>query len=173
MTSVYVVPSPVQPFASVARTTIGKDPVCAGVPERRPADDRVRPVGSVPLKSANVVVPTPPLWLKVWLKATFTVPVVVAGFVTVMTGQVRHNVYVGPVPVQPFESVTVTTIGKQPFCVGVPCNVPSESRIKPVGSVEAVVKVAVPMAPLCVKLNEIGVPAGLLVVAGGFTVMVW
>ena len=69
------------------------------------------------------------------------------------------------------ESVTVTTIGNAPPCVGVPDSVPLVASVKPVGSVEAVVKVAVPMAPVCVKLMERGVPAGLLVVAGLLTAM--
>ena len=43
MTRVYVVPAPVQPFASVAVTTIGKLPVCVGVPERTPSAASVRP----------------------------------------------------------------------------------------------------------------------------------
>ena len=92
MTSVYVVPSPVQPFESVARTVIGKDPVCVGVPDRVPLLARVSPVGSVPVKRAKVVVPMPPLCVKFWLKAVFTVPVVVAGLVTVMVGQVMVSV---------------------------------------------------------------------------------
>ena len=46
-TSVYVAPIPVQPFASVAVTMIGNEPVCVGVPERTPFAPRVRPVGSV------------------------------------------------------------------------------------------------------------------------------
>ena len=75
-------------------------------------------------------------------------------------------------PVQPFESVTVTTIGKAPLPLGVPESVPFVASVRPVGSVEAVVNVAVPMAPVCVKLMERGVPAGLLVVTGLPTVMV-
>ena len=47
MTSVYVAPLPKQPFASVALTTIGNDPVCVGVPERTPPLDSDRPTGSV------------------------------------------------------------------------------------------------------------------------------
>src|SRR5205807_939558 len=90
----------------------------------------------------------------------------------VMAGQVIVNVYGGFVPVQPLESVTVTTIGKAPLPLGVPESVPLAASVRPVGSVEEVVNVAVPMAPLCVKLIERGVPAGLLVVAGLATVMV-
>ena len=49
---------PKQPFASVALTVIGNEPVCVGVPERTPPLDSVRPVGSTPLLSVNVTVPT-------------------------------------------------------------------------------------------------------------------
>ena len=78
---------PVQPFWSVAVTVIGKLPFCVGVPERTPVTElRVMPVGSVPLFD-HVIVPTPPLCVKVWLKAASTAPVVTAGLVTVMVGQ--------------------------------------------------------------------------------------
>ena len=45
-------------------------------------------------------------------------------------------------------SVTVTTIGKEPVWVGVPESVPFVARVSPVGNVLAVVKLAVPCAPV-------------------------
>src|SRR3954447_1237654 len=84
MVSVYVGPLAEQPLASTTCTVIGKLPVCVGVPERTPAVDSVRPVGSVPLLSVKVFAPMPAGAVKVWLKAMFTVPLFVAGLLTVM-----------------------------------------------------------------------------------------
>ena len=70
-------------------------------------------------------------------------------------------------------SVTVTTIGKVPGCVGVPEITPLVASVIPDGKVLAVVNVAVPIALVCVKvsLNEaFTVP---LVVPGFVTVIVW
>ena len=53
---------------------------------------------------------------------------------------------------QPFASVTVTTIGKLPVCVGVPDKMPKVERLRPAGSVLAVVNVAEPTAPVCVNV---------------------
>ena len=74
---------PVQPFASVTVTTIGKVPGTVGVPESVPFVASVRPAGSVEavVKVAGVCVPTP-LCVKVWLKGASTVPVVTPGFDT-------------------------------------------------------------------------------------------
>ena len=105
---------------SVTLTVIGNEPVCVGVPERRPAADNVRPVGSEPLLSENVAPPIAPDCEKFWLKAVPAVPVETPGLVTVMVWQLMTRLYAGPVPVQPFESVTRTVIGKLPFTVGVP-----------------------------------------------------
>src|SRR5438270_527933 len=86
MTSVYVAPLPEQPFPSTAWTTIGNDPICVGVPDRTPAVESVRPLGSA-LAVVNVTVPMLLVVVKLWLKAALTVPVVVAGLLTVMTWQ--------------------------------------------------------------------------------------
>ena len=51
-------------------------------------------------------------------------------------------------------SVTVTVIGKDPACVGVPESVPFVARVSPAGNVLAVVKVAVPCASLREGLVE-------------------
>ena len=75
-----------QPLASVTVTVIGKLPVCVGVPERTPAPERERPVGSV-LAVENVALPTAPACVNVWLEAMPAVPVTVDGFVTVIVGQ--------------------------------------------------------------------------------------
>src|SRR5438477_474383 len=82
-------------------------------------------------------------------------------------------VKLGLVPVQPFESVTVTTMGKAPCCVVVPERRPAADSEKPVGRVLAVVKVAVPCALLWPKDWLKATPAVPVVVAGLVTVMVW
>src|SRR6188768_1328568 len=79
----------------------------------------------------------------------------------------------GPVPVQPFESVTVTTIGNEPFCVGVPERTPFVASVSPAGRVLAVVNVAVPMAPVCVKVSLNGALTVPAVLTGLVTVMTW
>ena len=77
-----------QPFESVAVTVIENVPVCVGVPESVPLAASESPVGSVPLAMENVVVPTPPLSVKVWLNGAAATPLVTAGLVTMMFGQV-------------------------------------------------------------------------------------
>ena len=72
-------------------------------------------------------------------------------------------------PVQPFASVTVTTIGNVPPCVGVPERTPLVASVSPVGSVLDVVNVAVPTAPVCVNVPLKGDPAGPLEFAGLLT----
>src|ERR1043166_3463909 len=100
MVRLYVAPWPKRPFASVALTTIGKVPVCVGVPESTPADDSVRPAGSVEAVE-KVTVPIVLPAVKVWLNALAAVPVFVAGLVTVMVWQPMTSVYVALTPVQP------------------------------------------------------------------------
>src|SRR5262245_46604617 len=83
---------PKQPFASVARTVIGKLPVCVGVPESTPvAVLKLRPVGSVPV-SDHVMVPTPPDCVKVCEYAVPTVPAGIVAGSTVMVGQLITSV---------------------------------------------------------------------------------
>src|SRR5947209_4258003 len=82
------------------------------------------------------------------------------------------SVYVAAVPVQPFESVTFTTIGKVRVCVGVPDRTPAADSVRPAGRVLVVVKVAVALAPLCVKVWLKGLAAVPVVVAGFVTLMV-
>ena len=52
-------PFPKHAFASVAFTTIGKEPDCVGVPLNTPAVDKVNPVGNV-LAVVNVIGNVPP-----------------------------------------------------------------------------------------------------------------
>ena len=92
MVSVYAGPLAEQPLASTTCTVIGKLPVCVGVPERTPAADSVMPAGSVPLLMVNVFAPIAAGAVKLWLKGTFTVPVLVGGFVTVMGWQAMVRV---------------------------------------------------------------------------------
>src|SRR5258706_10269771 len=131
---------------SVTVTTIGKDPCCVVVPERTPAVESVKPVGSVDAV-VNVAVPCAPVWVKVWLNGVPAVPVVTPGLVTVIVWQPMIRLYVAPVPVQPLESVTVTTIGNVPFTVGVPLSTPAAESARLPGSVLPVLNVAVPRAP--------------------------
>ena len=44
------------------------------------------------LEVVNVAVPIAPVWVNVWLKAAFAVPVVVAGFVTLIVWQLIVSV---------------------------------------------------------------------------------
>ena len=56
-------------------------------------------------------------------------------------------------PVQPLPSVTVTTIGNEPVCVGVPESMPFVASVRPAGSVLDVVNVVAPIAPVCVNVS--------------------
>ena len=78
-------------MASVAVTTIGNEPVCVGVPERTPPDDSVRPAGSA-LAVEYVTVPMVLPEVKVWPNTVLTVPLLVAGLVTVMVWQPMTSV---------------------------------------------------------------------------------
>ena len=73
---------------------------------------------------------------------------------------------------QPFESVTVTVIGKLPTTAGVPESVPLAASESPVGSVPlASENVVVPMALLAVNVWLNGLPATPVDTAGLLTVM--
>src|SRR5436305_899922 len=123
-----------------------KVPVCVGVPERTPALDSVRPAGSVD-DVVNVAPPIAPLCVNVALNGEPATVADTAGFVTVMVWQPMWRLYVVPTPVQPWLSVTLTTIGKVPTTLGVPERTPLEESVKPAGSAPLKsVKVAVPMA---------------------------
>src|SRR5207244_1718402 len=172
MVSVKVALVPVQPLLSVTVTTIGNVPFWIGVPESRPDGESEMPSGKV-LAVVNDAVPTARGWVTGWLNGALTGPVVVGGFVTVMTWQLMVRVYVAPVPWQPLLSVTLTTMGNEPVCVGVPERTPAVESVRPAGSVLAVVNVAVPMAPLCVKIWLNAAPAVPVVTPGLLTVMVW
>ena len=62
----------------------GKLPVCVGVPLNTPADDKLNPVGKVPVFIVKVDPPIDPDCVKVWLKAAPAVPLDVPGLVTVI-----------------------------------------------------------------------------------------
>src|SRR4051812_21613780 len=173
MVSVYVALLAEQPFASTTCTVIGKLPVCVGVPERTPAADSVRPTGSVPLLSENVFAPIAAGAVKLWLKAMLTMPVFVAGLLTVMVWQLIVSEYVAPLPKQPFASVALTTIGNVPVCVGVPERTPADDSVRPAGSVEAVENVTAPIVLPAVKTWLKAAAAMPVLVAGLVTVMVW
>src|SRR5437879_3104329 len=66
----------------------------------------------------------------------------------------------------------MTVIGKLPVTVGVPERTPFVASVRPEGSVPvAMENMAVPMAPVCVKVWLNGDPAGPLETAGLMTVM--
>ena len=73
---------PIQPFPPVTFTVIGKLPVWVGVPLKTPADDKLKPVGNVPVFKLKVAPPIAPVWVKVWLKAAPAVPLDVPGLLT-------------------------------------------------------------------------------------------
>jgi len=58
---------PEQPLVSVARTVNVEVPGTEGVPDKTPADERLRPAGSKPLRRLKVYGPAPPLAESVWL----------------------------------------------------------------------------------------------------------
>src|ERR1700756_3074762 len=111
--------------------------------------------------------------VKTSVNGALTVPVVLAGLVTVMVWQPMTRLYVAPEPLQPLPSVAVTTIGKVPVWVGVPESTPPEESVRPAGSVLAVVKVTVPTVLRGVKVWLKAALPVRVVVAGLVTVMVW
>ena len=109
---------------SVAVMVKLKTPVAVGVPLIAPPAESDRPVGSEPSVTAKVNGPALPLAVTLWpVYAVLKMP---AGNepppvrATVMVGQVTTNVYVAPVPEQPFVSVAVTVIGNEPTALVVP-----------------------------------------------------
>ncbi len=54
-------------MASATLTVKLKLPVAVGVPESKPADDKVSPAGKVPALKLKLTAPTPPVCVKVWL----------------------------------------------------------------------------------------------------------
>ena len=60
----------------------------------------------------------------------------------------------GPTALQPFESVALTVIGKEPVCVGVPERTPVAGlSVRPAGNVPLLSEnVVVPTPPACVKV---------------------
>ena len=77
--------------ASVALTTMGKEPFCNGVPDNTPAGESVMPLGSA-LIVLKLVVPMPPDCVNVSLKAALTTPELTAGAVTVIVWQTMVSV---------------------------------------------------------------------------------
>lgn len=70
---------------SVAVIVIGKLPVCVGVPESV-APESVRPDGSAPV-TVKLMIPMPPLCVKVWVYGELVVPVEIVVGSTVMVEQ--------------------------------------------------------------------------------------
>src|SRR5450432_3029515 len=54
---------------------------------------------------------------------------------SLLTTGAIDNVYVAPVPLQPFVSVDLTVIGNVPVCVGVPERTPVAESVMPAGNV--------------------------------------
>lgn len=152
---------------------MGKLPDCVGVPLNTPAADKVRPVGKV-LTVLNVTGNTPPLCVKVWLNNVPTVPVVVAGLVTVITGQVLiTKLYNAPFAKHPLASVAFTMIGKGPVCNGVPANTPAVDKVIPLGNGLAEVNVTAPIPPADVKVWLKGTLSWPVVTTGSVTDIAW
>ena len=108
---------PVQPFASVTLTVIGKRPVCVGVPESTPAGGkrqagRQRAAVQCEGDRADAAALREGLAEGDVDRAGGDM----AGLVTVMGWQAMVRLYVGPTAVQPPTSVTLTVIGKVPLC---------------------------------------------------------
>lgn len=149
----------------------GKEPLCVGVPLSMPFAASIMPAGKV-LAVLNATAPIPPVCVKVWLNGVPTVAVLVPGALTVTVWQLIVSVKL-TVPIQLFESVTLTVMGKPPVCIGVPLSVPFDANVRPAGRVLAVLKFVVPMPPVCVKVWLNGVPTVPVLVPGALTVMVW
>ena len=90
-----------------------------------------------------------------------------------MVWQLMTRLYVVLEPVQLLESVTVTTIGNVPLTVGVPLRTPAVESVSPAGNALAVVNVAVPCAPVCVKVWLNAASTVPVVTTGLVTVIVW
>ena len=82
---------PIHPLESVALTVSGNEPLCSGVPDNTPVAESVMPLGNV-LIVVKLVVPMPPVCVKVSLKAALTTPELTAGAVTVMIWQLMVSV---------------------------------------------------------------------------------
>src|SRR5947209_7017585 len=73
------------------------------------------------------------------------------------------------IPVQPFVSVTVTVIVKQPTSVGVPQRIPL-TNVTPVGSGPVYENTGVPRMPVAVKTTQNWIPVVPVLTTGGTTV---
>src|SRR5437763_538216 len=90
MVRLYVALVALQPAVSLALTTMGNVPLTLGVPESTPFVASVKPAGSV-LEVVKVVVPAPPVFVNVSLKAASTVPVLLGGVVTITVPQLMTS----------------------------------------------------------------------------------
>src|SRR5437016_3678423 len=116
------------------------------------------PGGSAPVVD-QVIVPTPLVCVNCSLNALPAVPMVLAGFVTVMVWQVMTSGYVGPLAAHPLPSVKVMTMLNGPDCVGVPERTPVIAlSVTPLGSMLAVLKEPTPSPPVCVNCSLYGEP---------------
>src|SRR5437764_1000284 len=118
---------------AVTVTRSVKGPDCVGVPERRPALDSGRPAGSVD-DVVNVAAPIAPLCVNAAENGEPACVELTAGLVTVMLWQPMWRLYVVPTPVQPWLSVTLTTMGNVPTTLGVPERTPLEESVSAAGS---------------------------------------
>ena len=160
--------------------TTSKSALTVGMLEIAPvAGFRVSPAGRAPPITANVYGATPPLGVMVCKYATALTAGGRIDGEPMIGGQsceppplVMHGVYC-TVPVQPFVSVTVTVIGKQPVWVGVPQSMPPLVNVRPLGSAPVDENVGTPRIPVAVKVSQNGVPVVPVVVTGGITVIGW
>ena len=133
-----------------------------GVPPRTPVEEfRVRPAGSDPPDTVQVLVPVPPVAANVWLYAVPTVPAgnglaVVIERATAAALIVKENTFVDETPL----AVTWTVKLEVAAVVGVPPRTPVEEfRVRPAGSDPPdTVQVLVPVPPVAANVWPYAVP---------------
>jgi hypothetical protein len=144
---------------SVTVTVTLEVPVAAGVPLMLPPALRLSPAVSVPLLTAQVYPPVPPLPASVCEYAAFTVPP--GSEVVVTVRGAGFTVMLNPFDaVEPPWSVTVTVKSDFPAVVGVPAIAPAALTFKPAGNSPAVtLQLFGPLPPLACSVCEYAVPA--------------
>jgi len=130
-------------------------PAAVGVPESTPAVLSVRPAGSVPVVTAQVSAPVPPVATSVKLYAVPTVPggrgevVVIFNIGGAITNVAAKVAVCAGEP----ESVTDTVNELLPAVVGVPYKTPPLLSVSPAGRVpEVVLQVSAPVPPVAASL---------------------
>ncbi len=140
-------------MASVAVTVNKNGPVTVGVPEIRPAVDKVKLVGNAPALIVNVRGAVPPVPV---ICCEYAIVAVAAGNApaTGLSVTVPHTMLIeyAWLPVHPLTSVALTVKANgPPTTVGVPESNPPVDKVKPPGSApERILNVTEPIPPVCV-----------------------